>query len=520
VSTSVLAIRHARVHGAGLESLVVGARLRHQLTNLDATAGGLSRHAILCIRRLSDPLPGGLRLRSLAARPTAAWRSAMHARLQLLARSAARPAHEAVPAGAEAVLFSDEAELLACLGADAAAHRIADRWWWRALLGERAQSDSQVLAATLVEHVPDVPAAFELLASQGRLADVVRLLPEAVAAALIEAICAVFGLPLPSEDVLSAVSRPLSRRARPTPATHPSTRVPPPPWSAHVPASLTRGLQPQQACLVGITLMLRRAPEHVRRPAFWAALRAWHAASVRGASAITPEPRTALSDPLQTRALRQSAREHAPATSASIIAPPATTLREPHAPALPLTSTAQPASAPEQHPPQSDTTSTAPQHVMTSYGGAFYLINVALSLGLYADFTAPRGPNLPIAIWDFIALVARALVGPEIQTDPLWPLLADLAHRPRHHPPATWVRPRRRDTLVPRVRARLALALDQQADVGPIVCEAHAQIAITATHVDVTFSLSELPIAIRLAGLDRDPGWIPSAGRSVAFHYE
>jgi hypothetical protein len=25
---------------------------------------------------------------------------------------------------------------------------------------------------------------------------------------------------------------------------------------------------------------------------------------------------------------------------------------------------------------------------------------------------------------------------------------------------------------------------------------------------------------VRLAGLDRDPGWVPAAGRRVAFHYE
>ena len=32
-------------------------------------------------------------------------------------------------------------------------------------------------------------------------------------------------------------------------------------------------------------------------------------------------------------------------------------------------------------------------------------------------------------------------------------------------------------------------------------------------------SLAALPIAIRLAGLDRDPGWIPAAGHAVAFRF-
>ena len=33
------------------------------------------------------------------------------------------------------------------------------------------------------------------------------------------------------------------------------------------------------------------------------------------------------------------------------------------------------------------------------------------------------------------------------------------------------------------------------------------------------FGLRELPIEVRLSGLDRDPGWVPAAGRFVAFHF-
>jgi hypothetical protein len=43
---------------------------------------------------------------------------------------------------------------------------------------------------------------------------------------------------------------------------------------------------------------------------------------------------------------------------------------------------------------------------------------------------------------------------------------------------------------------------------------------VTPTRVDVLMKLNELPIAIRLAGLDRDPGWVPAAGRFVAFRFE
>jgi hypothetical protein len=45
-------------------------------------------------------------------------------------------------------------------------------------------------------------------------------------------------------------------------------------------------------------------------------------------------------------------------------------------------------------------------------------------------------------------------------------------------------------------------------------------VTVTATHLDVFFSLADLPIAIRLSGLDRDPGWTPAAARFIAFHFE
>jgi hypothetical protein len=45
-------------------------------------------------------------------------------------------------------------------------------------------------------------------------------------------------------------------------------------------------------------------------------------------------------------------------------------------------------------------------------------------------------------------------------------------------------------------------------------------VSVTETRLDVTFALARLPFEVRLSGLDRDPGWVPAAGRYVAFHYE
>jgi hypothetical protein len=42
----------------------------------------------------------------------------------------------------------------------------------------------------------------------------------------------------------------------------------------------------------------------------------------------------------------------------------------------------------------------------------------------------------------------------------------------------------------------------------------------TGERLEVFFSLAQLPLAVRLSGLDRDPGWIPVAGCDVRFHFD
>jgi hypothetical protein len=75
--------------------------------------------------------------------------------------------------------------------------------------------------------------------------------------------------------------------------------------------------------------------------------------------------------------------------------------------------------------------------------------------------------------------------------------------------------------LVPYLRARLRRVLVVD-DAGlPALLLTHAaRVHVTDTHVDVVLLLDALPIKVRFAGLDRDPGWVPAAGRFLAFHFE
>lgn len=180
-----------------------------------------------------------------------------------------------------------------------------------------------------------------------------------------------------------------------------------------------------------------------------------------------------------------------------------------------------------------------PFRINTRFGGIFYLLNAALAMQFYSDFTAPRGANLRLSPWDWLALIGRAWFGREFVRDPVWGVLTSLAGRRQR----SLRRPRWFNGQMKLLLDRLALALGEQPfSAGPekragaagegdsplnhshgiaaLLCHAPAQVEVSASRVDVHISLSDLALSIRIAGLDRDPGWIPAAGRAVYFHFD
>ena len=167
--------------------------------------------------------------------------------------------------------------------------------------------------------------------------------------------------------------------------------------------------------------------------------------------------------------------------------------------------------------------------ITTQWGGVFYLVNVALALGYYGDFTSPLITGLDLPLWDFLELFGHRFAGPTFMKDPLTLLLRQLSGRspgeaPGAHfdPPAglsmeAWLVETENHL---RTRLEAALGTISADSLRAFVFQHRARVCATATRIDVTYSLSEHPIELRLAGLDRDPGWIPAGGRILAFHYE
>jgi hypothetical protein len=97
--------------------------------------------------------------------------------------------------------------------------------------------------------------------------------------------------------------------------------------------------------------------------------------------------------------------------------------------------------------------------------------------------------------------------------DPIWELLQELAGGDDWSVPQDW--------NLPAITLRLSEALDvPETELADFILLRAAQVRITPTHISVFYLLAELQVNIRRSGLDRDPGWVPSAGRFIRFYYE
>ncbi|MFS8979360.1 hypothetical protein PO002_33585 [Cupriavidus necator] len=638
LAANTAVLERLRLGGAVGDVLRTRQRLERALADVDWSPPGLAPRALLFVRRLR--VDGRRALAPLAEGGTFA-RQVSEA-LRERAASARRPWLHRDAATAEAVCFTDEAELAACLWRDWVQGVWDQGWWWPGVL--RRLGVRPWLRERLFTQGERLVPALALLAERGHAVACVMRLDEAEAAAAMRAVAISHAMRVPggSRQTVPAPSVPVSIAEAPLAASSASVEgrarrvfdVPSPSLRRLmdlVPELRTADTSSSARHVLAAALALTRAAAWARSPAFVAALdeldevpafrlgdmsgdpRAVGDASPQEAAVLdhrvpqqapqtvsrrdpqgalvrVPAPDPIASDPTTQRAdsisapqeVVESAREMASRDPADW----------PPAPAAPRAN-ARPAA-----PAEAPSTST----VHTRLGGLFYLLNVALAWRVYGDFTMPREPGIALSPWDLLAWTGRAWFGEGFEGDPLWALLARLAgrelprepgrdftdapdwvlpvdalapwgevrslrvhatrHRLRighpqgfcvfdvareaglhplgraralcaaqpllrlatfkratmqgvpHHPGARWLHHWR-----VAVEARLRAALGDVDDVPSLVCLHRAEIAVGGAAVDISLSLSDLPLPVRFAGLDRDPGWIPAAGRSVMFHF-
>jgi hypothetical protein len=204
------------------------------------------------------------------------------------------------------------------------------------------------------------------------------------------------------------------------------------------------------------------------------------------------------------------------------------------------------------------------ESISTELGGVLFLIDAFTHLELLERLDDHFGITGAIGGWTWLEILGRALLGRGRNAeagDPIWRALArldardgplDLATftdlRTVALPPAWPVPPagveafgtirvpgacasramrRLLSVLVPYLRWRLlesmALVLtagDASAQLASRLLSKRGRLTYTSTHVDLHMGMNQVDIAVRMAGLDANPGWVPALGRVVTFYFD
>lgn len=576
-------INKLNVRRSTVASLAARLQISRLFNSIDFYPASLSPFAIICIRRLRDPMPGTVSLDYHRLQPPFVWQRAVSKAIEAMAMGAVRPIRGPVPANAECVVFDNPAELLACLAGDWSDGSAGARWWWKSLF---PATDLYVTLTQLwAESAEYVPAALDLLAVRREVVAFAHALREENARVIRRAVIERFALheidrclaefeSLIDHSKLDDVYECFASFWRN--------------WPVVENRDTSLGFARQS--FLGVGLMAARAPAQLRSRNFAQSLRtqveavAEFIASERhgagGSKKIGDNLQSKTSPSAEAPAVRNSRSAgpdflEASESDAAPVAPPKIPApnEEPEAPTKTLYPTRRDETTERtdretaltiiEGDDLQDARSDAPRlaeilsaavesaflavrRIETEFGGVFYLVNFGLFAGLYEDFTSPRQTGIDLPLWDFLALFGEDLMGDRLRRDPVWTLLAQLAGRDEAEEPgigfnaledwrlpeewsvggndgapagasaAQWV-----EWRAPHLRARLQSALGCDDDeLARLLIERHARVEVSATHLDVRMSLNDLPIEIRLAGLDRDPGWVPAAGRFIAFHFD
>lgn len=622
MSSTASRIDRVRVRApAGTTPADLASSLRQGLTQwlnqAEAACQTLSPDAIVVVRQVRAPWqtlrPGGPALG--AARPDApAATTSLRTALQG-AQHGLPGLGATVGAGCPAVWFDNEAEVLAGLALDALGSTLAQRWWWRQLLGQHVHDDvvlRQWLSAP--RHVPQALSLLQTEQHGGQDTAWLRHIGASAREALLHGLASVFPCdagvlawvrqgeqghigptpPHAQHPLASATSdgdaavrlsrlctalsqRPqdaadvrafLARHTSPTDRMHDTAAGAHGPHTPHAHAGASRPAPARAATAApaarvpapsawpqaradepeGAAPQREQAPEPSLGHPLTAHQTAHPAAhQARSLSTAPGDPTHAIPSAAQPSAGPREAKASAHATEAG--ASPSTGHGEPSWPSpslrLPLDAQPEPlpahaaqafangpakahvhrptplARAPHTPAPQTAAANaTGPRDVApaasrigTSHAGLFFLLNAAVGLGWYGDFTQPQHRGLALSPWQFLRAAGQALAGPAWPQDPLadWLLAMDATPLPR-----TGLRP-----LWAPLRARLSLALGlPRLQATRLTLSLPGQVRLRPGRVDVHIPLAQLPLAVRMAGLDRDIGWLPAAGQDIRFHFE
>jgi hypothetical protein len=523
-------------------------RAESRLRSLDLHPSGLPGHAILIVRRLELP----------AVDHSSAQRA--RADLDRLSQAAARPAAGPVAASAPVVLFRDEVELLACLTSDLARGVAGQRWYWRQIgpvQPTRPAGPGPALAAAWLRYVRWLPGSLARL-PEPEVRKAVSLLFPPEAAKVLRALLSAFG-------VADQPTPPRPRLTRPPPGP------PGPPWRRWLPPT---SLPAEAEALWGVALSLHHAPSVVRGPGYASELAAWQEVTGQATRLWSPT----RGDPADDPAERPPAGPD-PVPAGLQSGAPAEGALSPGATGRGTTSAAAYGGIvtglasllflvnfvvwldDRADPPWpagwalvellgryllgdrlTDVADDPLWEVLAELDGRRAGTAAAVGLGPGDPLRLPRAwlERWPPASPGYVArrhgerLVIRHPRAGFVAADVPCPagafeqqcaaeagwlgdvgvaagdLATDGLAEPENPSPG-----RRFDQAV---GAFVRWLLRSRGIAAPALATP-GRVLVTGTHVDVVLGLQDIDLAVRVAGLDRDPGWVPALSRIVLFHF-
>lgn len=650
-------ISHLIFRGNTKDPLAVQMQLSQLLDTIEFLPPGIPASAILVVRSFADPLPHAWQLSGTSYKPGIAWHTAVQKKMQRLFNSASRPSKGMVSSNAEAVYFFDRSEFLACLTQDWLKGLLLTHWWWKSFIKNIDVND--YVQKQWLQSIESVPGALQQLSRVDMAVPLVDELSDEFVLKLTVFLVKVHGLrnlimlesyqyQMSNEDVICFIR---------------------PRWIEIVPELKRIQLTAARTVFLLIGMSLVRAPSYIRSNEFTRDIKAFHefvkkrelVNTTRCESDTELEkdkfelarPSTSITSSadkvdlvfsenlnkkrknLTTAHVNNSERIGKPTEFLSGYMKKFNNKNKQSASDLSLmtksvkyNNDSEFINFDSQYESNTESTDSSLHghklsyvnesveflHWETQYGGAFFLINLAIYLELYGDFTQPEKPGIDLPVWDFVAILLDLFTDSKVKNDPLWLLLAELSGRSEPQipgvyfdPPERWCMPvswvklfktdlpwqvlatknqravihpfgfivsdikcntgdlqiRLEEAISPYQEAgliaslentnalrsirspdetmkhypeklqswlryiylyaavRLQRAINVSPDkLGDYFCKYPANIKISSTQLIVTYDINQLPLQVRMSGLDRDPGWVPAASRDIRFVFE
>ena len=497
-------------------------RLRHVLESSGwyEERGGVPPSAVMMIQSLQDPLPGQLHSQRQGERVNPVWLQAARRSLRTLYASAERPRRGRIASGAQVICFADIVELQACFAMAGMYRGIADQWWWRLIASRYASSASGVgslIVRSLEEHIQHAPAALALANSWGYAREVVRSMPASGVERVLQELITTYAIPVstphenttdnaPSALLHSDKKRGVDFRSV-APGdlfletclllqNHPGARLVPERWHRLLREALVRSkstrwpfkpagrAEPLVGVDEGDTTQIHEHPsmeedEDARKRADPVLLY------------DSDADENIVSDQGQSVIQRQGSEGAASEADPVGALPPSVT-----------------ESSSEQVP---ESVGFDDGSFVTKWGGVFYLVNLVAYIDAHV-----RVAEQAMNPWALVLELVKTWIDTSQDRDPVWTWLADVAGTDTADAPLI-------QAVVPEAVDSLYKALGETRQRGPDrirqLLATSARLYVTSSHIDVMYALDAIDLDLRMAGLDRNPGWQPLFGYVITFHF-